>query len=305
MSTASRGDYTFPDLFVLGAQKSGTTSLCAWLEQSDSITLSSPKEPMLLSRDEIALHPHFFTESPNDWSQLDWDADRKTILSQYQQYFANAAKGTLLCDGSTSYLYSERAPGRIKHVNPNAKFIIILRDPAARSYSAYWHYVKTGIACESFANHIRYEGGLTIEGSEYVRHIKRWLEVFPREQFLFLAYEAMKADPQACAKQLSEFLSIAPLPSQLPRENRGKTPRNLTAQLWLNRIRRWLNLNPSAIETRTPGLIDVIQQWNMTDTPYPPMEPKMRQRLNQHFKRANAELADLTGLAIKNHWYRD
>ncbi|MAR55642.1 MAG: hypothetical protein CMM93_00520 [Rickettsiales bacterium] len=303
----------YPDFYILGAQKSGTTSLCALLEQHPQLCLSRPKEPMILSRDDIALHPHFFAEQQAQWDKLDWHEHRDTFLKDYANCFAHATEAQLLGDGSTSYLYSMTAPERIKTITPNAKFIIILRDPVARAYSAYWHFVKKGLACEPFASHIRYEHTLTLDGSAYSRHIARWLTAFPREQFLFLCYEEMLENVEATATQLADFLAIDPWHTpELPEKNRGRRPKWLWLQLMANYARRRAGILISATgEETTPrghplcrSLIGELTHRNLTTAPPPPMDELLQARLTRYFRDINRELNTQTGLDTTRYWYQ-
>lgn len=298
-----------PDLYVLGAQKSGTTSLCAWLEQSEAICLAQPKEPMVLSRDDASLHPHFFAEQPQAWQALDYTRDPASLTRAYEACFAHAQPGQLRCDGSTSYLFATEVPRRIAELTPEAKCIVILRDPTARSYSAYWHYVMGGIACETFENHIRYEGGLSLRGSHYAEHIERLLQHIPRAQCLFLLYEEMRSTPEKVNQALCAFLQIDPLPPQIPSENRGQSAKSPLAQRQLNRLRRFGSTQSAAIDgAQAKSLwqqgLDWLESHNRTDARYPPMEASLHQRLDQHFRQMNERLGELTGLDVSPYWYK-
>ena len=294
---------------VIGAQKSGTTSLCSFLEAIPGLCLSRPKEPMFFSRDELALHPHFFAEHPQEWFTFDWDQQREKLLEQYQTYFAHATPDALRGEGSTSYLLSQRAPERLFGLNPQAKIIAVLRDPAARAYSAYWHYVKHGIACENFERHLRYEGGHTVSGGEYAIPIAKWLSVFPRSQCHFMLYEAMLADPATHLKALCDFLGVScPASPALPRENAGKTPRLLWLQLWLNRLHRACGGDRGAFGDQSAShwlqqAFAPLEQWNLMKAPPAPMPHRLHHALDLHYSRANAALESLTGLNVQPYWY--
>lgn len=306
----------FPDFFIIGAQKAGTTSLCAALDGLTSIALSRPKEPMLLSRDELELHPHFFAEQPQAWDACDWEHHPDAMLAGYAACFAHAQPGVLLGDGSTSYLNALQVPKRIASTNSNAKIIVLLRDPAKRAYSAYWHYVKTGTACESFANHLRFENGMTIRSGHYVEHITRWLTHIPRAQCHFILYEQMLRDPVATLHDLCHFLGITPPATvSLPAENQARTPRLLSLQLAINYLYRRLGRSTSAIANpsriaaagETQSLLDralyPLLEWNLREGPYPPMAKALHRRLDIYYARVNAGLVDLTGLDVSSHWY--
>lgn len=293
----------FPDLFVIGAQKCGTTSLCAWLDALEGIAFTRPKEPMLVSRDDIALHPHFFAQQPEAWDGFSWPE----AASSYAQYLSHAPAGALLADGSTSYFYAETAPDRIYTLNPQARLVVLLRDPARRAYSAYQHYLREGTACESFARHLQYENGYTIRGSEYRRHLARWLAVFPRAQCHVMLYEALRENPAEEGRKLLDFIGLSGDPGTLPRENTGGAPRSLRLQYVLNRLARRQGAAHSAIREHAPrggGLLARLSALNRSEAPYPPMDAALHRRLDRYFRRVNAGLDALSGLDTERYWYQ-
>ncbi len=300
---------SFPHVFLLGAQKSGTSALAAAMDKLDGVSVSKPKEPMLLSRDEVELHAHFFANTPQAWEAWNVDGQPQLLFEAYQKAFAHAREGDLLVDASTSYLPSIRAPQRIKRHRPDAKFIIILRNPADRAHANWWHHIRNGISGEDFAGHLQFEHSMTIRNGEYEGHIRRWLEVFPREQFLFLLYEEMAENQQATMDNLCNFLEIPRQETIIPTRNEASSLRSFTLQLWANRLRRRLRANHSAIHKQnslTAKLLDKLNIWNRKgDSPRPKMDAALRRRLNIHYRRANAELDALTELDIKNRWYKD
>lgn len=301
--------FHIPDFYIIGAQKAGTTSLAALLDSLPGICFARPKEPMFFSRDEIELHPHFFAEQPYAWSTFSWESQRDALIEKYARYFEHAQEGDLLGEGSTSYLPSQRAPARIHELNPGAKIIVILRDPAKRAWSAYRHYVRTGVSCEPFKRHLQFESGLTVRGGEYTNQIKHWLSFFRREQCLFILYEEMIDKPERIINQVCEFLGVPP-PQRpaLPRENVGQSPDLMWLQYGINYMSRWLSIPHAAIpgDRKLPMVAKILRwitDWNMTDRPGPKMPADMHQLLDIHYARANAELAELTGLETRRIWY--
>lgn len=302
----------FPHAFVIGAQKSGTTSLCAMLEELPGIAFSKPKEPMILSRDEIALHPHFFARHGTQWDGWSWENNTQDIAAEYARCFAHAAPTDLRIEGSTSYLPSQRTPARIAEVNPQAKLIAVLRDPTARAYSAYWHALRFGATTHNFLHHLQYEGAMTIFAGEYARQIAHWLDHFPRAQCLFLIYEEMVEQPLAGLREVCAFLGLAaPQTALLPQANNAQAPRSLLLQQGLNHLRRLSSSTFSSasyeLEENHPPvgrLLDRLEQWNWHHGRYAPMPLNIRERLNRYYREANRSLPDLIGKDPTPYWYR-
>lgn len=119
-----------------------------------------------------------------------------------------------------SYLHKPECPERIaKHI-PDAKLIVVLRDPVERAMSAYYHYVLMGFVPvkhinEGLAEIIngRYaeeypRSREIIEFGYYFKHLSRYLECFAREQTLIVLQEDIKKNPQGCVKEILRFLSV-------------------------------------------------------------------------------------------------
>ena len=106
--------HPFPDFFVVGAPRCGTTSLCRYLARNPQICFSRPKEP------------HYFTRLDHDPSAEELERD---YLDRNFSHFAASHK--VLGEGSVSYLYLPGVIERISHFNPDAKFIVLVRNPLA------------------------------------------------------------------------------------------------------------------------------------------------------------------------------
>ncbi|MBP6414624.1 MAG: sulfotransferase, partial [Bacteroidia bacterium] len=129
-----------PDFFIVGAAKSGTTSLYHYLNQHPEIYLSPIKEPNFFSSDIKIENLRQSVKNRIKAENIDQffnDGMKRTIHRafirdehQYLQLFAPAAPGQLKGEASPSYLYSEVAAKSIFAFNEKAKIIIILREPS-------------------------------------------------------------------------------------------------------------------------------------------------------------------------------
>ena len=187
-----------PEAFLIGAQKAGTTYLANLLAQHPDVCLAHPKEP------------DFFTQNRD--KGLDW----------YRQRFAEP-NATVLLDASTSYtacplqahdppelIRSSRfsgVPQRIREVSPDARFVYLLRDPVARTYSAYWHEVRAGNEARPFREAIEADG-YYLRVSDYRGQLTHYLEYFARESLLLLRFEDLVREPLAVARRTLEFLGV-------------------------------------------------------------------------------------------------
>jgi hypothetical protein len=130
-------DGRWPDFFEVGAPRAGTTSLWDDLDRHPQIFMSPLKEP------------HFFCSYKPDFVPTVSDED------DYLRLFADARPGQLRGEASPSYLRDTQAPTAIARVRPDARIVVMLRDPVARAYSEYWHRVRYGRQPRPFAEVIR------------------------------------------------------------------------------------------------------------------------------------------------------
>jgi hypothetical protein len=192
-----------PDFLVLGAQKAGTTSLFNYLCLHPKVIGSVPKEIFYfcshLEKDERWYRRHF---------------PRQSVVEK---------RGALCGEATPISLYIPHAAERAAELVPQAKLIAILREPAARAVSHYYHRFRTGrdlrpidevFSLEQIA---QWKEGLLSEfdrkyfdWSDYATGLKHWLAQYPREQILVLEAEHMFSDPQATVDRVCAFLAIDP-----------------------------------------------------------------------------------------------
>ena len=125
-----------PNPLLIGAAKSGTTSLYHYLQQHAEIYTSPIKEPLV-----FAFVGHEGLDVENTKAQ---DAPI-TSLKDYQALFAEVVDEKAIGEASTGYFHSSRAAENIRRLIPDVKLIAVLRDPIERAYSTYLMAVRAGI----------------------------------------------------------------------------------------------------------------------------------------------------------------
>lgn len=189
-----------PDFLIIGAGKSGTTSLNYYLGNYPQILLPNNKEI------------NFF--SKNFSYGWDWYLSQFPSITDSSEFITGEA--------SPSYFFMPHVPERIKQLAPNIKLIVLLRNPVERSISAYYQNRKTGKVTKTLeevvnreikhyqkitSDELSYAGGIVMQ-SLYFWKLQRWLQIFPREQFLILPSEDFFAHPARTMKQVCQFLDI-------------------------------------------------------------------------------------------------
>jgi len=185
------------DFIGVGAPKTGTTWIARCLSEHPQICFSKAKEINFFNKENF-----FYIKN-----QVMGDAwNYKKGLDWYKGYFNHCGKGAVKGEFSTYYLYDKETPELIKKHFPEAKIIIVLRNPAELFHSHYNHAAsqwKMPPAEEA----IRDEGGFVKYGF-YSKYIERYLKVFPKEQVLIMVYDDLKNNPESFIKKIYGFLGV-------------------------------------------------------------------------------------------------
>ncbi len=187
-----------PDFLIVGAAKSGTTSLARYLDQHDRLKLVSERL-------------EFFGEYENPAFKIKNE-------EEYLSLFEGVPKDVLAGEKSVSYLYSNLASSQIYELNPQAKIIVILRNPIMRAYSDYWHRVRSGVESLTFSEALEQEEKRISEGARFELHyatyglygakIKKYIDTFGRDNVLVLKYDDLKNDPARVCSDCYKFLGV-------------------------------------------------------------------------------------------------
>jgi hypothetical protein len=290
---------TLPNFLVIGAAKSGTTSLYRYLKQHPQVYMSPVKEP------------HFFThegERPNFRGPGDEWMNTTFVyrLGDYRKLFAGVSDEKAIGEASTWYLGNPKAPDRIRHYIPEAKLIAILRNPVDRAYSAYLHLVRIGQEWLDFARALREEearikanwNGIWHykRGGFYYLRLKRYYDTFGREQIRVYLYEDLKEDPVGTTQSIFRFLEVddAFVPDTSHKLNVSSIPRSRVLQAFVRKP----NPLKGALKPFVPKGLRRRVMTNLHDrnlTKPPPMPEDIRGELTEAYREDVLRLQELTG----------
>jgi hypothetical protein len=280
----------WPNLFLVGAAKSGTTSLYRELAAHPAIFMSPMKEPHFFSQIQPApswedFFPHVSTEG------------------KYLALFEGARGEELLGEASTSYLWDTRAAGRIKRTVPEARILIMLRDPVDRAYSHYWNDVREGFEKRSFLEALAEEqrrsepgswgaSSLYIDCGRYADQVARYLDRFG-SRVLVTFLEDFVSDKAGTMAGIHSFLGVGPSASGPPVRgtNSISLPRNKLggALLASGRMRRVVRAAvPRRLRSRLRGAL-------LEEASPPPMDPAAAALLAEIYRAEVEPLAELLG----------
>ncbi|MDM8522378.1 sulfotransferase [Desulfococcaceae bacterium HSG8] len=185
-----------PDFVIIGAQKSGTTSLYSYLIQHPCVRPGYKKEVHFFD------NPDHFRKGAG-WYRAHFPSDLpRRIRSE-----AAAITG----EATPSYLCHPDVPARMYQVIPHAKFIVLLRNPVYRAYSHYNHRVKHGTETLPFEAALKKNSekfSSYLARGIYADQLERWMRIFPREQFLILGSEDFFRNPEDALLRVVSFLDL-------------------------------------------------------------------------------------------------
>lgn len=217
----------WPDFLILGAAKSGTTSLYRYLSSHPEVYMPSVKEPRFFAFDDDL-------PDKNDLVLM----DSVTSEESYLELFDEADVGQKVGEASPIYLAEPRAVDAIYRRIPDAKLIVILRDPVERAFSHFLMSQRQGYEPEKSFIKALTEPSLMLGNwkrdrpylkySRYGECLERYLAKFPREQLLVLMSDQLQSDEPATLKELTDFIGVSSSPSTSPvRENVGYAVRSI------------------------------------------------------------------------------
>lgn len=206
-----------PDFFIIGAAKSGTTSLYHYLRQHPSIYMPWVKEPNYFAYKD----GKFNLIGPFGKEVILQTVYSKTITdySAYLQLFQDAKSFQVIGEASVRYLYYSHAPARIAEVIPHAKIIAVLRNPIDRAFSHFRMNRKMQIEpCEDFEKALDLERSRITEGwgwdwhymrvGRYGEQIARFLNHFNKDQLFVCTYEDFASNTKEVCAQIAGFLGV-------------------------------------------------------------------------------------------------
>ncbi|MBX3504007.1 MAG: sulfotransferase [Parvibaculum sp.] len=145
----------------------------------------------------------------------------------FARYFPDAAPGQLLGEVGPTYFHCAAARRRLKELFPDLRIVILVREPAARTFSLFRHEVAKGRSPDDLQQAIDLNPEI-VESGRYALHCKAWQDDFGSENVLLLDNDRIATDPEGAIAAVFDFLGAGRVP--LPEERRekfgeGKVPR--------------------------------------------------------------------------------
>ena len=194
------------DFFIVGAAKSGTTSLYNYLFKHPEVCMSSIKEP------------NFFSNKLLNEQKMYYKDIRIDSIEKYHNLFNKNINNKICGEASVSYLFYDKIAKQIKKYNKNAKIIIMLRNPIERAFSHYLMDLRLGFVNESFDSiiyrnsknknqHLHYQQYVKV--GNYSSQVLKYFDSFGKENILIINYDDFVKSPSLEFKKTCKLLQIS------------------------------------------------------------------------------------------------
>jgi hypothetical protein len=263
-----------PTFVIIGAMRSGSTSLYKYLQAHPAI---------FMPRKEI----HFFDRR--------WDNGLDWYRSRFDGYAGQPAVG----EATPTYLSDPAAIDRMAETIPDARLVAILRDPAERAYSHYWMERIRDREPRTFDEAVADELGRTrddrtdyLARGRYLPQLEAVVRRFPRDHLEVVLFDDLRDRPEATYRDVCRFLGVDDgfVPDVIgERVNRFVAFRSMKVRGWRRRLPKTLKIGR------------IVGKLNAVEGRYPPMPPEVGAELRRHFASDNAALADWLGRDL-SHW---
>lgn len=290
-----------PNFLIVGAPRSGTTSLYRYLREHPQVFLPSVKEP------------GFFAEG---------EARKVTTLEEYARLFEETT-AKAIGEASVTYLYDPGAAARIRDVlGTGTRILILLRNPVDKTRSLWAHMTAIGAESLPFEEALAAEEGRLsgatrlpagtlaptyyayVARGRYAPQVRRYLETFPRERVRVDLFEEFFENPATAYSGVCDFLDV----------DKGHSPRfrvynpsgaavSRALGILLNRRSRWKEPLKAIVPlAMRDGALRALNRWN-TKGPLPSLEKEARERAQRYFEEDLRDLEALLGRSLRDVWW--
>ena len=303
----------FPNFFIVGAPRCASTFMYTYLRQHPDVFMPETKEP------------RFFCSDLDSGSEADADFFIRDE-EQYLALFADTGGARLVGEACVANLFSTVAAARIKAKRPDARIIIMLRDPVEQMYS--FHAVRRRNATED----LDFEAALDAEAdrregrrfprlarnvkmyqyravASYTEQVARYFDAFGHENVHVIIFDDFVRDPAASYRATLEFLGVDPdFRPELAVVNAHRT--NISPRLAtllrdpavINRLKR---LVPRGLHHRIDAVARRLRRWNKRPAARIPLPASTRKRLRAEFVQEVRQLSELLARDLTAVWLCD
>jgi hypothetical protein len=308
----------YPNFFIAGAPKSGSTSLHHYLSQHPQIFMSPVKEPTYFGKADLLSGwwrertlRQLAKERPVLRSYLDGPmSEEKWLLvldrDEYRRLFRNASDEIAVGEASVSYYWLSSSAAAIRATIPDARLIFVLRDPAEMAFSMYLASLAEDPS-PSFRARFLASANMSdmwhqvVEAPKHATNLTRFLDLFPRKQISIYLYEDFRERPREMLHDIFEFLGVRPdYPVDLSEQrNVPRIPRN--RRLHALRLRLFGRMPLRSL--LPPPIRDRVLRWYARPRAEVRMEAADRRMVIDHYRAEIERTAELVARDL-SAWLR-
>lgn len=284
------------DFLIIGAQKSGTTTLHEILRQHPQIMMPEGKE-----------WPYF------NQPEGDFEFFFKKLFGTYDPALSYGK-------ATPQYLNDPTAAARIGKAFPEVKLIAILRNPVARTFSHYNMCIRRTIIEDDFETAVdrwlepgnlgvarslphasESEAQCCVVWSEYSRMLERYNSFSQKNNILVLFLEDLERHPQAVFDQIATFLGLDTMIDSAVVNQKfhvGGSKRKLRLPVWVKKIPGVKKLTWLFFKSMPPKVAFAYEMWNVVPANQSVQDayPEASAKLNEHFRNEGDKLFEIFGV---------
>lgn len=281
------------DYIIIGAQKSGTTSLHDLLVQHPKITTTILKENL------------FFSKSS------EYEKGNSYLWKLFPN---NISKEFIIGTSDVQLLHSIKGVERVYKHNPNIKLIIVLRDPVDRAYSAYNFAVQKSAESKNISFEERYNQFTNLDLKTYIRkddepfdyfydsfyysHLKRWESYFSRDNMYVTTFDNLKNTPEVLLDDVFSFLNVNKYRVKLIKKS------NVTGSYRFGKVQnfifngnKWVSKIGTFIGVKTriwirKNIIKSIREKTFVNKKIDKLDPALKIRIGKMYKEDSTRLKE-------------
>lgn len=272
-----------PDFLGIGALKAGTSYL-------EDMLRSHPGISMPVSTKGLEYFSRHYERGP-DWYAAQFSPANKAVMGEV----------------SPQYLFDPRCPARIAELLPRARLVVSVRDPIARAYSQYKHWMQVTAYKGSFDDYLIEHPGV-MERGRYFELLSRYLELFDREQLYVLVFEELVQRPAEVLPEVYAFIgadpSYVPAHAEAPIHS-SYSPRFRRAHAGAKRLSRWLRDRGAgrlAAQAKSSVVGRILQTPTADRARFGALPPPTAARLADAYAPDVASLSELLGRDLSVVW---
>ena len=282
-----------PNFLIVGVQKAGTTSIYNYLQEHPQVYMSRVKETNFLEK---------------DWENMPPEQQNKNgivTLEKYCELFADVKDEIAIGEASPNYLFHyESSAARIKKYVPNAKLIVVLRNPTERAYSDHLMHVRDAIGYRSLSEQIQHSShkSFILRKGFYYVPLKYYFEQFGQEQIKIFFYDDLCDNSQKFMQSMYQYIGVNDcfVPNTARKAQVAKIPKNKTINNLLNRKNILRNTTANILKTVMPvetrqKLRDRLINLNSKTKKAVSLSAEERQQLIELYREDILQLQDLVG----------